>query len=329
MSAEMRWCEDFRFCAKRKSMRRIQIWYNISYFSVGLMDLSKWTHGALHPRHRSRLALSIREIRSAIFCRLSLYYFSDLPQILPITMFQSKIFTSLPDLSYIWNEMSLMHIAALIFVQISLGFRGHLVEIRKAATEITKEMKLAWDWMGFLTRVLGRRQEVYSSGQAMNRKLSWCQCSPQTWLPNLRQPLMHWTRSALNFVTLAMYVSHTGQTLNYMAAALARLDLPKNVFQNSRFVFKGTVERHCNFPKLHVMTHYVANVCLYDSAVARGVQDGNWRVKNSDTMRDCVLAMYMLTFASPRARCMAWLNLGHSIEHQAGQCSRIMCMVFC
>lgn len=76
--------------------------------------------------------------------------------------------------------MSLVHIVALIVVQTSLEFRGHLVEIRKAATEITKEMKWVLDWMGFLTRVLGRRQEVYSSERAMNRKLSWCQCSPQS-----------------------------------------------------------------------------------------------------------------------------------------------------
>lgn len=45
---------------------------------------------------------------------------------------------------------------------------------------------------------------------------------------------MHYTKAALDFVMLAMYISHTNQTLSYMAAALARLDLLKKVFQISK-----------------------------------------------------------------------------------------------
>ena len=77
---------------------------------------------------------------------------------------------------------------------------------------------------------------------------------------------LHCTRAILDFVMLASYTLHDKQTLGYMTAALERVDKLKSVFKNSRLFNKKTEERHFNFPKLHVMSHYADLICLYGSA---------------------------------------------------------------
>ena len=77
---------------------------------------------------------------------------------------------------------------------------------------------------------------------------------------------MHCTRAILDFVMLASYTLHDKHTLGYMTAALERIDILKPVFKNSRPFNRETGERHFNFPKLHVMSHYVDFICLYGSA---------------------------------------------------------------
>ena len=77
---------------------------------------------------------------------------------------------------------------------------------------------------------------------------------------------LHCTQAILDFVMLASYTSHDKQTLGYMTAALERVDKLKSVFKNSRPFNKETEERHFNFPKLHVMSHYVDFIRLYGSA---------------------------------------------------------------
>ena len=77
---------------------------------------------------------------------------------------------------------------------------------------------------------------------------------------------MHCTRAVLDFVMLTSYTLHDEQTLSYMTAALERLDKLKPVFEKSRSLNKNTGEHHFNFPKLHVMSHYVDFIRLYGSA---------------------------------------------------------------
>ena len=77
---------------------------------------------------------------------------------------------------------------------------------------------------------------------------------------------LHCTRAVLDFVMLASYTSHSEQTLSYMTAALERLDKLKPVFKKSRPLNQETQEPHFNFPKLHVMSHYVEFIRLYGSA---------------------------------------------------------------
>lgn len=62
-------------------------------------------------------------------------------------------------------------------------------------------------------------------------------------------------RAILDFIVLAMYVSHTDETLGYMDAALANVDLLKAVFKNARPKDRVTGQGHFNFPKFHAITH--------------------------------------------------------------------------
>ena len=68
------------------------------------------------------------------------------------------------------------------------------------------------------------------------------------------------TRAIIEFIILAQYVSHDDDTLRYMRHALFRINK-----------FKGSVSRHrtgghFNFPKWHVMTHYIDWIRRYGAA---------------------------------------------------------------
>ena len=70
----------------------------------------------------------------------------------------------------------------------------------------------------------------------------------------------------LNFIVLAMYVSHTDETLGYIDAALANVDLLKAVFKNARPKDRVTGQGHFNFPKFHAITHMSDFIREYGSA---------------------------------------------------------------
>jgi hypothetical protein len=73
-------------------------------------------------------------------------------------------------------------------------------------------------------------------------------------------------RAILDFVVLAMYVSHTDETLGYMDAALENIDRLKGVFKNARPKDPRTGQGHFNFPKFHAITHIPDFIREYGSA---------------------------------------------------------------
>ena len=75
----------------------------------------------------------------------------------------------------------------------------------------------------------------------------------------------------MSFVTLIQYTSHDENTLSYMKYAFYRIDSLKIIFVKCKF--QNTVrdendecKTHFNILKLHVMTHYVTFIRLYNSA---------------------------------------------------------------
>lgn len=74
-------------------------------------------------------------------------------------------------------------------------------------------------------------------------------------------------RAMMDFVRLAMYHSHSDDTLEYMQEALANIDRLKYVFIESRPYNKKLGRRHFNIPKFHVMTHYVVAIRTWGSTV--------------------------------------------------------------
>lgn len=73
----------------------------------------------------------------------------------------------------------------------------------------------------------------------------------------------------MDFVMLARYASHNDDILGYMAAALDRLDKLKNGVQSLRPTSRETGEPHFDLSKLHVMTHPVDFIHLYEQLVGK------------------------------------------------------------
>ena len=78
-------------------------------------------------------------------------------------------------------------------------------------------------------------------------------------------------RIIINFVTFIQYIFHDENTLSYMKHAFYQIDSLKIVFVKYRFQNTARDENdenetHFNIFKLHVMTHYVIFIWLYDSA---------------------------------------------------------------
>jgi hypothetical protein len=77
---------------------------------------------------------------------------------------------------------------------------------------------------------------------------------------------MHCTRAIVDFILLAQYKTHDDETLRYLDHALYRIDKTKVAFKALRPVDKATDEGYFNFPKFHVMTHYMS--CIRDFGAA-------------------------------------------------------------
>jgi hypothetical protein len=76
---------------------------------------------------------------------------------------------------------------------------------------------------------------------------------------------MKFLRAVMDFVTLAEYRSHDEETLGYMEHALNRINKMKEEFRDLRPKDRVTQEGHFNFPKFHVLTHYVSFIRKYGS----------------------------------------------------------------
>ena len=86
-----------------------------------------------------------------------------------------------------------------------------------------------------------------------------------------RNVIILYVRVIINFVTLIQYIFHNENTLNYMKHALYQIDNLKIVFvkyrsQNIARNENDKNETHFNIFKLHVITHYVIFIRLYNSA---------------------------------------------------------------
>ncbi len=66
----------------------------------------------------------------------------------------------------------------------------------------------------------------------------------------------------VNFIVIAQYKTHDEETLCYLDHALYRIDKTKIVFKVLHLVNKTTDESYFNFPKFHIMTHYMS--CIWD-----------------------------------------------------------------
>ena len=75
--------------------------------------------------------------------------------------------------------------------------------------------------------------------------------------------ILHAGRAIVDFIMLARYRSHDEATLEYMNAALERIDLLKEVFRKYRPVNKKTGEQTFNFPKFHSISHYIDMIRYY------------------------------------------------------------------
>ncbi|KAF6227509.1 hypothetical protein HO173_012249 [Letharia columbiana] len=74
-------------------------------------------------------------------------------------------------------------------------------------------------------------------------------------LVELNPDALHAGRAILDLVILARYRSHDDDTIRYLLAALARIDLLKEVFRAYRPLDKTTGKGHFNFPKFHSISH--------------------------------------------------------------------------
>ena len=91
----------------------------------------------------------------------------------------------------------------------------------------------------------------------------------------------------MNFVIVIQYTFHDENTLNYMKHALYRINNLKIVFvkykfQNTARYENDKNETHFNILKLHVVTHYMTFIRLYDS------------VQNFDTTYEEVIHKFLL-----------------------------------
>ena len=82
--------------------------------------------------------------------------------------------------------------------------------------------------------------------------------------------VIYYARVIMNFVTLIQYTFHDENTLSYIKHALYRIDSLKIIFikyrfQNTALNKDDENETHFNIFKLHVITHYVIFIRLYDS----------------------------------------------------------------
>ena len=68
---------------------------------------------------------------------------------------------------------------------------------------------------------------------------------------------LHIGRAILDFVILARYRSYDSETLRYIAASLAHIDILKEVFREYRLRAKTIDKGYFNFPKFHNISHLV------------------------------------------------------------------------
>ena len=82
-------------------------------------------------------------------------------------------------------------------------------------------------------------------------------------LIKLNPDALYTGRVILDLVILARYRSHNGDTIRYLLAALARIDLLKEVFRAYRPLDKTTGKGYFNFPKFHSISHLPEMIRLF------------------------------------------------------------------
>ena len=73
-------------------------------------------------------------------------------------------------------------------------------------------------------------------------------------------------RASMDFIIMAQYHTHDEETLRYLHHALDRMDKLKDIFRVFRATDSSTGEGHFNFPKFHVMTHYIDFIRRFGAA---------------------------------------------------------------
>jgi hypothetical protein len=68
--------------------------------------------------------------------------------------------------------------------------------------------------------------------------------------------IVNFIKTLVDFVLLTQYRSHDDNTLQYLEHALHRMNAFKSMFRSHRSLNKKTNEKHFNFFKFHIMTHY-------------------------------------------------------------------------
>ncbi len=75
------------------------------------------------------------------------------------------------------------------------------------------------------------------------------------------------TQAILDFTMLTQYVSHDEETLRYIEHALYRLEKTKIAFEQYQFMDSKLCRPTFNYPKFHVISHFVRCIREYGSVV--------------------------------------------------------------
>ncbi len=78
---------------------------------------------------------------------------------------------------------------------------------------------------------------------------------------------IQFARVILDFIILSQYVSYDDETLRYMEHALYRLENIKITFEHHQPIDSKLCQPTFNYPKFHVISHFIQCIRDYSSAV--------------------------------------------------------------
>ena len=145
------------------------------------------------------------------------------------------------------------------------GLIGYLLDWWLECIRVTKTEKEMYNVIDARFRAIPRHTNLRRI-TSLSKKTQWTGEDDRTLqrtmmatfapiLIELNPDALHAGRAILDLVILARYRSHDDDTIRYLLAALARIDLLKEVFRPHRPLDKATGKGHFNFPKFHSISH--------------------------------------------------------------------------